>query len=118
LYSSGKYMTIHVEELTLSSIIGILDFERVTPQSIVINILIDYYYLKENNFINYAEVIQLVEELIETRKYKLLEDALTEIQEKLLSTYPEIQKLSLKISKPDIISNANVALSVKWSIKK
>ena len=109
-------MTIHIEELTLSSIIGILDFERITPQTIVVDLLIDYFYEK-NNFINYANVIALIEQLIQTQKYKLLEDALNDIQNKLLMTYPQIQKFTLKISKPNIIRNSNVALSIKWSIK-
>jgi len=109
-------MTIHIEELTLSSIIGILDFERVTPQPIVINILIDYYY-KNGQFINYAEVIQLVETLIKTKKYKLLEDALNEIKNEIILTYPKIKKLILKISKPTIMTNSNVALSIEWSQK-
>jgi len=109
-------MTIHIEELTLSSIIGILDFERITPQTIVVDLLIDYFYEK-NNFINYADVIALIEQLIQTQKYKLLEDALNDIQNKLLMTYPQIQKFTLKISKPNIIRNSNVALSIKWSIK-
>jgi len=106
-------MTIHIEELTLSSIIGILDFERVTPQPIVVDILIDYYYI-DNNFINYADVISLVEELIKIQEYELLEDALNEIQEKLLHTYQNIKKLTLKISKPEIINHANVAISTQW----
>ena len=109
-------MTIHIEELTLSSIIGILDFERVTPQPIVINILIDYYY-KNGQFINYAEVIQLVETLIKTKKYELLEDALNEIKNEIILTYPKIKKLILKISKPTIMTNSNVALSIEWSQK-
>ena len=109
-------MTIHIEELSLSSIIGILDFERLTPQPIVVNILINYYY-KNSQFINYADIIQLVETLIQTKKYELLEDALNEIQNELLLKYPEIQKLILKISKPTIIPNSNVALSIEWSRK-
>ena len=106
-------MTIHIEELTLSSIIGILDFERVTPQTIVVESTIEYIYEKEE-FINYADVILKIEEMIHQNQYELLEDALEEIKGELLSIYPQIDKLFLKISKPDIISNAKVALSLNW----
>ena len=116
LNNQGRSMTIHIEALTFTSIIGILDFERTTEQTIVIDILIDYHY-KKGQFINYADVIALIEMLIRTKKYKLLEDALEEIQKHLLVKYHQIQKLNIKISKPDIIDNSNVALSLHWSIK-
>ena len=39
-------MTIHIEDLKFQCIIGILDFERVTPQDIIINMSIEYLYEK------------------------------------------------------------------------
>ncbi|MBU1668457.1 dihydroneopterin aldolase [bacterium] len=110
-------MTIHIEELTLSAIIGILDFERIKTQTVVIDATIDYFY-STNKFINYAEVIQLMETLIIEKKYTLLEDALSDIQNKLLENYPQIVKYNLKITKPDIINNAKVALSIRWKKHK
>ena len=108
-------MTIHIEELSISTIIGILDFERITPQNILINIKIDYPY-KNNNFINYAEVIQIVEKRIIEKKYELLEDALKDIKKILFKSYPQMLRFYLKIAKPDIISNAQVALSIEENL--
>ncbi|MEK6658706.1 MAG: dihydroneopterin aldolase, partial [Campylobacterota bacterium] len=51
-------MTIHIEDLKFQCIIGILDFERVTPQDVIINLAIEYDYKK--NFINYADVVEIV----------------------------------------------------------
>jgi len=110
---SGQTVTIHIEALTIKAIIGILDFERIKKQSIIIDAKIKYNYIKES-FINYAEVIELIETLIIDKKYLLLEDALVEIQNKILETHPQIFNFSLKISKPNIIKNANVALSLEW----
>ena len=104
-------MTIHIDALTFSAIIGILDFERVTPQDVVVDASIDYCY-KNSEFINYAEVIATIESQIIEKKYELLEDALTDITTLILSNYPQIKNIYLKISKPDIISNAKVALSI------
>jgi dihydroneopterin aldolase len=104
-------MTIHIEELTISAIIGILDFERLSPQEIVINLTIDYNY-SDGHFINYAEVIELLEQRIVERKYELLENALIDLEKKLLQEYPHIEKLYLKITKPTIMPNAKVALSI------
>ncbi len=52
-------------------------------------------------------------ELIEN-KYKLLEDALLGVKIKIHNNYPQIKKLKLKISKPDILNNCSVALSNNW----
>jgi dihydroneopterin aldolase len=106
-------MTIHIEKLEITAIIGILDFERIQPQKIVVDALINYQY-KENQFINYVELIHLIERMIIEKKYHLLEDALSDIENKLIEQYNQIEGLKLKISKPDIIKNANVALSLEW----
>lgn len=105
------YMSIHIEALTFSTIIGLLDFERVTPQDVIIDATIDYCY-KENKFINYADVISLLEQEMIEKKYELLEDALSEITDTLLKRYTQIKKIYLKITKPNIIPNAKVSLSI------
>ena len=105
--------TIHIENLEISAIIGILDFERIQTQKIIVDATIVYFY-KEKNFINYADIIQLIETLIIEKKYELLEEALVNIQEKIITLYHEIIELNIKISKPEIIRNANVALSLNW----
>ena len=109
-------MTIHIEELTFECIVGILDFERINVQKVIVDLQIDYNYTEEY-FINYTEVIHLIEHNMIDNKYKLLETALNELGKKLLSTYPKIESFNLKISKPNIINNANVALSKSFSRK-
>ena len=109
-------MTIHIEELTFECIIGILDFERITVQEVIVNLQIDYTY-KNNLFINYVEVIQVIEDDMIKNKYELLETAINELKNILLLTYPQIQNLKLKITKPNIIKNAKVSLSKSFSIK-
>jgi len=106
-------VTIHIEELTFDAIIGILDFERTTPQRVVVNAEIEYAY-EEGQYINYATVIEIITNLIETKEYKLLEEALEELAVVLIKSYPEITSVFIKISKPDIIDNATVSLSKKW----
>jgi len=107
-------MTIHIEKLTFECIIGILDFERINAQKVIVDLQIDYNYT-EDYFINYAEVINLIESNMIEKQYKLLETALNTLERELLSNYPKIDTLTLKISKPNIINNANVALSKSFS---
>ncbi len=103
-------MTIYIEELTFKCIIGILDFERITPQKVIVNIEIEYNYEKDN-FINYVDIIELIEQQMIEKKYELLETAIEELTQKIASDYSKITKLNLKISKPNIIKNAKVSLS-------
>jgi len=103
-------MTIHIEELTFECIIGILDFERLKPQKVIIDLTIDYNY-SDDFFINYAEVITLLKEDMIENRYELLETALNELEKKLLLNYPQIKSFNLKITKPDILKNVKVALS-------
>lgn len=106
-------MTIHIEQLTFDVIIGLLDFERVTPQQIVVDMTLEYHYESEK-FINYADISTLIRTHLQEKKYLLLEDALLGTQASIVSYAPHTQKLWLKMSKPDILSDCSVALSHTW----
>jgi len=109
-------MQIHVEALTFDTIIGLLDFEREHPQKVIIDLVVEYDYQK-NNFINYADIASLIKEELRTKRYKLLEEALLGIKELLFHTFPQIKLLKLKIAKPDILPECSVALSETWNFK-
>ena len=106
-------MTIHIETLTLNTIIGILEFERTSKQTVIAETKINYNYT-ENSFIDYSLVINKIETLLKIKKYALLEEAIEDIGKSILLEYPQIEYLYLKISKPNIIKNATVALSKEW----
>ena len=106
-------MTIHIEALSLEVIIGLLDFERDRPQKVLVDLEIMYDY-EDQNFINYADVADMIEEELKTKKYLLLEEALLGVKTLLQHSYPQINHLTLKISKPDILRNCNVGLSEMW----
>lgn len=105
---------IHIEDLTINTIIGILDFERVSKQRVIVNLEIIYDY-KDKSFIDYSLVIERVKELFYKNNYRLLEEAIESIGSNLISLYPKITSLYIKISKPDIIKNASVSLSKEWN---
>jgi dihydroneopterin aldolase len=106
-------MIIHIERLTVDTIIGILDFERTSKQTVIVETKINYNYTEES-FIDYSIVINRIENLLKEREYMLLEDAIDDIGKSLISDYPQIISLYLKISKPNIIKNASVGLSKEW----
>ena len=102
-------MTIHIEDLKFQAIIGILDFEREKEQDMIVNITIDYEYKDE--FINYAEVCELIKTLTKKSRFLLIEDALEILTTKLKETFPLINSLHLKITKPSILPDAVVSVS-------
>jgi 7,8-dihydroneopterin aldolase/epimerase/oxygenase len=107
-------MTIHIENLSIQAIIGILDFEREKTQNIIIDLEIGYEYNK-NVFLDYADIVQSITDDIKTKKYGLLEDAIVALKDMLISKYPQIKTLYIKLSKPDILKNCRVSLSKTWN---
>ena len=106
-------MTIHIEALTFNVIIGLLDFEREKPQRVIIDVKALYAY-NDNNFIDYADIVLLIQLHLKEKRYKLLENALLGLKETIYTSYPQLQNLSIKISKPDILTACSVALSETW----
>lgn len=107
-------MTIHIEALTFDVIIGLLDFERDRPQRVIIDLEASYEY-KDDLFIDYAELVILIKDELKIKRYELLENALLGLKELLYTTYPQLQTLALKISKPDILEECTVSLSKTWN---
>ena len=48
-------MKIEIEQLTFKCIIGILDFERVKKQKVIINLSFDYDFGKDNFIQTYSK---------------------------------------------------------------
>ena len=104
-------MKVYIENLTFDCIIGILDFERTTPQQVIINLSFKYKFNKESKeFVNYAEVATLIEKLMKEKQYLLIEDAIIDIKATLKQTF-NIKKINLKITKPNILKNTTVSVS-------
>ncbi|CAM3839276.1 dihydroneopterin aldolase [Arcobacter cloacae] len=101
-------MKIEISNLTFKCIIGILDFERIKKQKVVINLSFEYNF-SNDDFINYATVAELVEKTMKKEKFLLLEDAILHLETLLNNSY-NISNLKIKISKPNILKNCVVSL--------
>lgn len=106
-------MTIHIEDLTFPVIIGLLDFERDKPQTVIINLETSYDYCDEK-FVNYADIVEHIQTKLKSERYELLENALLGLKDLLIQTYPQLKSLKIKIAKPDILPDCTVALSKYW----
>ena len=102
-------MKIEISDLTFKCIIGILDFERIKKQKVIIDLSFEYNFSKDN-FINYAEISTLIEKTMKKEKFLLLEDAILHLESLLNNNY-KITNLNIKISKPTILKNCIVSLS-------
>ena len=72
-------MTIHIEALTFNVIIGLLDFERERPQRVIIDLEALYEY-SDSEFIDYADMVTLIQNELKEKRYELLEEALLGIK--------------------------------------
>ncbi len=102
-------MTIYIEDLKFQCIIGILDFERVTLQDVIVNITIEYDY--QNEFINYADVSKTVKNTMIFQKFELIEEALQNLSLKLTQEFKSIKTLDIKITKPSILPDCKVSVA-------
>ena len=102
-------MIIEISNLSFKCIVGILAFERIEKQKVVINISFEYDFSKDL-FIDYSEVSNLVKSTMKKEKFLLLEDAILHL-ENLLNTSYKISNLYIKISKPNILKDCVVSLS-------
>ena len=104
-------MKIEISDLTFKCIIGILDFERIKKQKVIINLSFEYEF-SNDSFIDYSQIVNLLKTTMEKEKFLLLEDAISFFEKLLIETYT-IKNLYIKISKPNILKNCIVSLSNK-----
>lgn len=102
-------MKIEISDLTFKCIIGILDFERIKKQKVIVDLSFEYNFSKDN-FINYAEISALIEKTMKKEKFLLLENAILHLESLLNNNY-KITNLNIKISKPTILKNCIVSLT-------
>ncbi len=102
-------MKIHIEDLKFQCIIGILDFERITAQDVIINLEIDYIF--DNSFLDYSKVVNFIKTSMIKNKFLLIEDALNKLSRSLKKEFSSIDSLNLKITKPSILPDCTVSVS-------
>ena len=100
---------IHINGLSFKAIIGILDFERVKKQRVIVDFSSTYDNSVE--FVDYGYVAQKIKKMIKKNKYFLIEDALNDIENKLYKKYKTIKNINIKITKPNIMKSCTVGVS-------
>ncbi len=103
-------LKVNIDDLTFDCIIGILDFERLKKQKVILNISFEYFFKEDSsNFIDYSEVVSFVESIMIKEQFQLIENAILFIRKELKSKW-DMKNLKVKISKPDIMKNCIVSV--------
>ncbi|MUU87868.1 FolB domain-containing protein [Helicobacter pylori] len=104
---------VHIHHLVFETILGILEFERLKPQEISVDLDLFYTELPNKAYLDYMEIQEIIQNTMREKQYLLIEDALKDLSQILKTRYKEISELFLKISKLEISPNSQVGASVK-----
>ncbi|MCQ2730065.1 dihydroneopterin aldolase [Helicobacter pylori] len=104
---------VHIHNLVFETILGILEFERLKPQKISVDLDLFYTQLPNKAYLDYMEIQELIQKMMQEKQYLLIEDALKDLSHVLKTRYSAISELHLKISKLEISPNSQVGASVK-----
>ncbi|MFP6054752.1 dihydroneopterin aldolase [Helicobacter pylori] len=104
---------VYIHNLVFEAILGILEFERLKPQKISVDLDLFYTQLPNRTYLDYMEIQELIQKMMQEKQYFLIEDALKDLSHVLKTCYKEITELYLKISKLEISPNSQVGASVK-----
>lgn len=103
-------LKVNINQLTFDCIIGILDFERTTAQTVVVDLSFEYFFKEDgSNFVDYAKVASYIEATMKEQQFRLIEDAIIYLRQNLKEQF-QIVNLKLKIAKPTILPNAIVSV--------
>ena len=95
-------------KITLKCIIGALAIERKKAQKVKIKLV---FSTKE--FIDYAPIIGLINKQMKKQKFTFLEEACESLADSIKKMCPNIDKIKLKISKPELYKIHNLGSKAK-----
>ncbi len=100
---------LDLQNLEFECIIGILDFERLKKQKVLIEGT--FLYENKDNFLDYSLLKEYIKKLMIEKQFLLLEDALDFFENSLYIEFTQLHSFTLNITKPDIMRDCKVSLS-------
>jgi dihydroneopterin aldolase len=101
-----------IQGLTLYSLIGVYDFERHAKQRVVADLVL-YTDLQSaavsddvTDTLDYGKIAERLAQIAEQSSFKLLEALGKAMIDTIFAEFP-VNKLELKLTKPDILDNAD-----------
>ena len=106
--------TIHIENLSVSSVIGVYPEERVRRQPLIFNLSFTRGFSEAaahddvRRTLDYAEVCREIRAFVEAHKFQLLETLIHRLAAHLSERF-EFTRLTLHIRKPEAVVDADAA---------
>lgn len=104
----SQKITTLIKDHEFETIIGMLDFERTTPQKVRMNAS-----FCSSGFIDYVSVIEFIEKFYNERKFKSVEESLEATSKVLKENFKDLISLNLEILKIEILKNATVGAKIE-----
>ncbi len=101
-------MTVSINDLEITAIIGILEHERKNPQRILVDCVFEYDF--DGEFVDYSHIRSMIITIVTEGKFLLLEECIAALQNEIAARFKSIKKLTLAIKKPDIFSDCIVSV--------
>ena len=104
--------TAGLKSLQIVCIIGVYAHERQTPQTVIVDIDLDYDFTAAagsdaiGDAVDYAAVAQSVTEFVQRRAFQLIETMANETAAMLLAQLTPVQTVRLEIRKPAAVPAA------------
>lgn len=116
---------IFIQDLKVYGYFGVFPEEKKNGQEFLVQARADLSFSKAaknddlDQTVNYGNLCLLIRDFFESERFDLLESAAAALADKILQTYPLIEKLFLEIGKPKApipmeFSNVGVRISRKW----
>lgn len=100
-------MTTIIKDYKFETIIGMLDFERVTKQEVQMSLEIC-----STSFIDYVLIIDFVKNFYNERQFQSVEESLEETSKALKEKFGSLTSLKMEILKTEILPNAVVGAKI------
>lgn len=108
---------IEIKGLGFECILGTLPFERVRPQPLVLNIVLEFDFSKAalsediGCTVNYATLADELRHFICEAKFQLLETLVLQSAKFILNKHPRVQSVEIRAEKPEAIPSAEAAVA-------
>ena len=100
---------IIIEDLVLEAILGVYEHERVTPQRVVVNLVlwtdIGRAAVSDElaDALDYDALVQRVTAYVQATHFQLIERLVSELADFVLREYTAVSKIKIRIDKPDAL---------------
>ena len=101
--------TIFISEIKAEVKLGVPDWERMLPQTVLLDIEIDMPHSRScetdaiEDTIDYGQVVVMVRESLATHTFRLVEALAEHLCQRILTSY-DTPRVKIKVAKPGIIS--------------